>query len=82
MSNNIPARAGRGRSQDKSEEDLINEAKAKGRGQGHAAEREPGDVFERRDDRGHQRGFGKNQGKLSKDQSTAHGTKARGGFHS
>lgn len=41
---------------------------------------QPGEEFVPKD-RGHQRGFGKNQGREAGDRSTPHGTKAMGAEH-
>lgn len=72
--------SGRHRGREKSEQDIINEMKAKGHA--HKAQGEqPGEEFEANDERGRQKGFGKNQGQEATDRSTAHGTKAPGAEH-
>ncbi len=66
---------GRQRGQhDESEEQRIHELRAKGSLK-KPIDHKPGDEFERKSDRGNQRGFGKNQGKESIDRTTDHGTR-------
>lgn len=72
--------SGRHRAREKSEQDIINEMKAKGHA--HKAQGEqPGEEFEEKTDRGRKKGFGKNQGDEPVDRSTAFGTRAPGAHH-
>lgn len=72
--------SGRHRAREKNEQDEINELKAKGHFHNDQGE-QPGEDSEAKEERGRQRGFGKNQGQEAVDRSTAHGTRAPGAEH-
>lgn len=65
---------------EESEEQKIHELRAKGSLK-KPIDHKLGDEFERRSDRGSQRGFGRNQGKEAIDRTTDHGTRAGGTDH-
>jgi hypothetical protein len=69
------------RKKSEAQEETVEEARAKGHRSCLSDNREPGGTFERDDERGHQKGFGKNQGKEGQERSAPHGTRAEGAEH-
>jgi hypothetical protein len=78
---------GRHRSKDKTDEELRLEAQAKGHRQDEEPELQVGQLKPianenfRHTERGHQKGFGKNQGKEGRDMNTGQGTRDLGSEH-
>lgn len=81
---------GRHRGKDMTAEELAQEAKAKGHRSDESLQGSEEQIGQNKPianenmghlERGHQQGFGKNQGKEGRDRSTAHGTRAPGAEH-